>query len=93
MIHPRFTQITELTGAVTANGTAEDPRAYAEKVAPRFFPNMLPYTVGTPGAFGFVEWNGRSLTKMARMAWFSWPRRRPLAGSVDKRPICGKEFG
>jgi hypothetical protein len=22
---------------------------------------MLPYTIGTPAAFGFAEWNGRSL--------------------------------
>jgi hypothetical protein len=24
------------------------------------FPNILLYEVGTPAAFGFVEWNGRS---------------------------------
>ncbi len=36
-----------VAGVVAAYGTAEDPRAYAEKVAHRLCPNMLPYTIGT----------------------------------------------
>ena len=36
-----------IAGVVAANGTAEDPVAYGEKVAHRFFPNILPYQVGT----------------------------------------------
>ena len=32
-----------IAGVVAANGTAEDPLAYGEKVAHRFFPNILPY--------------------------------------------------
>ena len=32
-----------IAGVVAANGTAEDPRAYGEKVARRFCPNILPY--------------------------------------------------
>lgn len=34
-----------IAGVVSANGTAEDPRAYAERVAHRFLPNILPYCV------------------------------------------------
>jgi Domain of unknown function (DUF4331) len=34
-----------IAGVVSANGAAEDPLAYAEKVAHRFFPNILPYEV------------------------------------------------
>ena len=49
-----------IAGVVSATGTAEDPRAYGEKVARRFCPNLLPYEVGTPAVFGFAEWNGRS---------------------------------
>ena len=56
---------------MSANGTAEDPQAYAEKVARRFFPNILPYEVGTPAVFGFAEWNGRSLTDNAPDVMFS----------------------
>jgi hypothetical protein len=54
------TVIQAVAGVVGAYGTAVDPRAYAEKVAHRFFPNMLPYTTGTSAVFGFAEWNGRS---------------------------------
>ena len=60
-----------IAGVVSANGTAEDPRAYGEKVARRFFPNILPYEVGTPAVFGFAEWNGRSLTDNAPNVMFS----------------------
>ena len=42
------TMIKAVAGAVAANGTADDPGGYAEKVAHRFFPNVLPYTVGEP---------------------------------------------
>ena len=48
-----------VAGVVAALGTAEDPRAYGEKIARRFCPNLLPYEVGTPAVFGFAEWNGR----------------------------------
>jgi hypothetical protein len=54
-----------VSGAVTANGTVEDPKGHAEKVAHQIFPNMLPYIVGTPAVFGFAGWNGRSLTDNA----------------------------
>ena len=74
-------------GVVAANGTAEDPKAYAEKVAHRFFPNMLPYTVGTPAAFGFAEWNGRSLTDNAPNVMFTIAANTPVALGI------GKEFG
>ena len=60
-----------IAGVVAANGTAEDPRAYGEKVARRFCPNILPYSVGTPASFGFLEWNGRSLTDNAPDVMFS----------------------
>ncbi len=66
-----------IAGVVTANGTAEEPTAYAENVARRFFPNMLPYTVGTPAAFGFTEWNGRSLTDNAPDVMFSIAANTP----------------
>ena len=54
--------IKAVSGAVTANGTTEDAKGHAEKVARQIFPNMLPYTVGTPAVFGFANWNGPSRT-------------------------------
>jgi len=74
-----------IAGVVAANGTAEDPRAYGEKVARLFCPNILPYEVGTAASFGFAEWNGRSLTDNAPDVMFS------LAANTSVRLGIGKE--
>ena len=73
-----------IASVVAANGTAEDPMAYAEKVAHRFFPNVLPYVVGTPAVFGFAEWNGRSLTDNAPNVMFSIAANTPVALGIGK---------
>jgi hypothetical protein len=74
-------------GVVVANGTAEDPRDYAEKVAHRFFPNILPYTVGTTAGFGFAEWNGRSLTDNAPNIMFSIASNTPIRPSRHRQGV------
>jgi Domain of unknown function (DUF4331) len=79
-----------IAGVVAASGTAEDPRAYAEKVAHRFFPNMLPYEVGTPAAFGFAEWNGRSLTDNAPNVMFSMAANSPVSLGIGKESVTSK---
>jgi uncharacterized protein DUF4331 len=79
-----------IAGVVSASGTAEDPRAYAEKVAHRFFPNMLPYTVGTPAAFGFAEWNGRSLTDNAPDVMFTIASNTPIHLGIGKESVTQK---
>ena len=84
------TVIKAIAGAVRANGTAEDPEGYAEKVAHRFFPNMLPYTVGTPAVFGFIEWNGRSLTDNAPNVMFSLAYNAPVALGIGKESVTSK---
>ena len=76
-----------IAGVVAANGTSEDPQGYGAKVAHRFFPNILPYEVGTQAAFGFVEWNGRSLTDNAPDVMFS------IAANTPVRLGIGKESG
>ena len=81
------TIIQSVAGVVAAYGTAEGPRAYAEKVAHRFFPTMLPYTIGSTAAFGFAEWNGRSLTDNAPEVMFT------IAANTPVRLGIGKEFG
>jgi Domain of unknown function (DUF4331) len=75
---------------VAAFGTAEDARAYAEKVAHRFFPNMLPYTIGTPAAFGFAEWNGRSLTDNAPNVMFTIAANTPVSLGIGKESVASK---
>jgi len=81
----------EIAGVVGAYGSAEDPRAYGEKLAHKIFPNVLPYIVGTPASFGFVEWNGRSLTDNAPDVMFSTAANTPIRlgigpESVTRRP-------
>jgi hypothetical protein len=79
-----------IAGAVAANGTAEDPQGYAEKFAHRIFPNMLPYEVGTPAVFGFVEWNGRSLTDNAPNVMFSIAANAPVSLGLGKESVGSK---
>jgi hypothetical protein len=79
-----------VAGVVAANGSAEDPRAYGEKVAHRFCPNILPYEVGTPAAFGFVEWNGRSLTDNAPDVMFSIAANTPVRLGIGKESVTSK---
>jgi hypothetical protein len=76
--------------SVAAYGTAEDPRAYAEKIAHRMFPNMLPYTVGTQASLGFVEWNGRSLTDNAPDVMFSTAANTPIQLGIGKESVTSK---
>jgi hypothetical protein len=83
--------VTEaIAGVVSAIGTAEDPKAYAEKVAHRFFPNILPYEVGTPAVFGFAEWNGRSLTDNAPDVMFSIATNTPVRLGIGKESVTSK---
>jgi hypothetical protein len=84
------TVIKAVSGAVAANGTAEDPRAYAEKVAHRFFPNMLPYEIGTAAVFGFADWNGRSLTDNAPDVMFSLAANTPIRLGIGKESVTSK---
>ena len=82
--------IKDIAGAVAANGTAEDPKAYAEKVAHRLFPNILPYEVGTQAVFGFAEWNGRSLTDNAPDVMFSIAANTPVRLGIGKESVTSK---
>ena len=79
-----------IASVVAANGTAEDPQAYGEKLAHRFFPNILPYEVGTPATFGFAEWNGRSLTDNAPDVMFSLAANSPVRLGIGKESVISK---
>jgi hypothetical protein len=79
-----------IASVVSANGTAEDPQAYGKKVARRFFPNILPYEVGTAAVFGFAEWNGRSLTDNAPDVMFSIAANTPVRLGIGKESVTSK---
>jgi hypothetical protein len=82
--------IKSIAGAVRAVGTAEDPEGYASKVAHRFFPNLLPYTVGTSAVFGFGDWNGRSLTDNAPDVMFSIATNSAVRLGIGKESVTSR---
>ncbi|MCS5720326.1 DUF4331 domain-containing protein [Herbiconiux sp. CPCC 205763] len=82
--------IERIAAIVEAYGTAQDPRAYAERVAHRFFPNILHYRVGTPAAFDFLEWNGRTMTDNAADVMFSIATNHPVTTGVGKESVTRK---
>jgi hypothetical protein len=79
--------ITAIAGVVGAYGTAEDPHVYAAKVAHRFFPNILPYSVETPAVFGMAEWNGRSMTDNAPDVMFTIAANTPIRLGMGKESV------
>jgi hypothetical protein len=79
-----------IAGVIAANGTAEDPQAYRERVAHRFFPNILPYEVGTSAVFGFAGWNGRSLIDNAPDVMFSLAANTPVRLGIGKESVTSK---
>jgi len=79
--------ISAVAAVVTATGTASDPTAYAQAVADRLLPNVLPYTVGTPAVFGFASWNGRSLIDNAPDVMFTLATNTPLSLCIGKESV------
>jgi hypothetical protein len=80
-----------IAAVVAAYASAEDPQAYAEAVAARLLPNVLPYRIGTAAVYGFNELNGRSLTDNAPDVMFSLATNTAVtigltAGSVVLTP-------
>lgn len=82
--------IERIAGIVAAYGTAQDSREYAERVAHRVFPNILPYRVGTAAAFDFLEWNGRTMTDNAADVMFSIATNHPVTTGIGKESVTRK---
>jgi hypothetical protein len=79
-----------VAGVVGAYGTAEDPQAYGQIFANRVFPNVMPYTVGTPAVYGFAQWNGRSLTDNAPDVMFSLATNTAFTIGLTKDSVAVK---
>ena len=60
-----------VAAVVSASGTSDDPHGYGQTVARVLFPDVLPYVVGTPAAYGFAGLNGRTLADNAPEVMFS----------------------
>jgi hypothetical protein len=89
-LRPTALVAKSIAGAVSAIGTSADPHAYGERVARRFFPNMLPYKIGTAATFGFAEWNGRSFTDNAPDVMFSIAANAPVRLEIGKESVSPK---
>lgn len=61
----------QVAAVVSASGTSAEPQGYGQTVARRLFPDVLPYTVGTPASYGFAAFNGRTLADNAPEAMLS----------------------
>ena len=79
-----------VASVVAASGTSEDPQGYGRTVAHRFFPNILPYRVGTQATFGFAAWNGRSLTDNAPDVMFSIAANTPVGLGIGKASVTAQ---
>jgi hypothetical protein len=77
-----------VAAVVTAYGNVVDPQAYGAAFAARFFPNALPYTLGTPASYGFAEINGRSLIDNAPDVMFSMATNTPLTIALDRHAVA-----
>ena len=55
----------QIAAVVGATGTSDDPQGYGQTVARELFPDVLPYVLGTPAAYGFAGFNGRTLADNA----------------------------
>ncbi|MGO8960009.1 MAG: hypothetical protein ACLQFR_21965 [Streptosporangiaceae bacterium] len=54
-----------VTAVVAASGTSGDPEGYGQTVARVLFPDVLPYVIGAPAAYGFALRNGWTLADNA----------------------------
>jgi hypothetical protein len=61
----------KISAVVAASGTTGDPQGYGHTVARELFPDVLPYTVGTPAIYGFATRNGRPMADNAPEAMLS----------------------
>ena len=79
-----------VSAVVTAYGTVADPGAYGAAFAARILPDVLRYTVGTPAAFSFNGFNGRSLIDNAPDVMFSLATNTACTIGLDKDSVTSK---
>ena len=64
-------RVRDMISVAAGSTGTEDAHAYAELVTARLLPDVLPYRVGTPAAFGFAGFNGRTLADNAPEVMYS----------------------
>jgi hypothetical protein len=79
----------QVAAVVAAAGTSGDPQGYGQAVAGSLFPDVLPYVAGTPAAYGFAGFNGRTLADNAPEAMLSLVTNMAVPSGL--RPSIAKE--
>ncbi|MGL5930525.1 MAG: DUF4331 family protein [Dermatophilaceae bacterium] len=64
-------RVRTMIAAAASSAGSRDADAYADLVTSRLLPDLLPYRVGTPAAFGFAGFNGRALEDNAPEVMYS----------------------
>jgi hypothetical protein len=84
---PSTTQVrATIETAATLAGTTGHPAAYADQVLARFGDLTLPYEVGTPAAFTFAGFNGRTLRDNVMDVMLSLTTNSALANGFAPEP-------
>lgn len=81
-------------------GSSAVAQEYGKQLIERFVPVVLPYHLGTPAAFDFLEFNGRALTDDVTDVMLTLMTNTPLADGVvppagrvlDRFPYFGAPF-
>jgi hypothetical protein len=79
----------QVAAVVAATGTSADPQGYGQTVARELFPDVLPYVVGTPAAYGFAGFNGRTMADNAPEAMLSLVTNMAVPSGL--RPSVAKQ--
>lgn len=75
--------------AITLDGKLSNPVEYADSVAAKLLPDMIPYKVGTKASYGFKKINGRAPTDDAMDTVLSFFLGREVtdhANTFDRHP-------
>ena len=95
---PVFADVVErMTHLVGSSAVAQE---YGKQLIERFVPVVLPYRLGTPAAFDFLEFNGRALTDdvtglmltLMTNTPFTDGTRPPADRVIDRFPYFGAPF-
>ncbi len=84
---PHFAKLAE--DLTRLAGSAADPAGYAKQLVTRICPTTLPYEIGSPAAFEFAGFNGRSLQDDVMDVILTLATNTPLGDGVapDKSRI------
>jgi hypothetical protein len=82
-------RVREVVSAAAGHTGTGNAHAYADLVATRLLPDVLPYRVGSPASFGFAGFNGRTLADNAPEVMYSLITNRGLPTGLTSAVAAG----